>query len=635
MNATGWVLLGALSISLDCGACLGQVAPRVPSPDPTPSPAAARPTTPPRAGGKAGYGGGVRAAVNLVLDQLQENGNFVEARTSLVRLFDGVVVHAPLKEAEAFREAALALRLVTQLEQAPATCRGGLLTYLRANEKLASTLAFLVSARDDVGRVYALLDRLRAEHGDQLNEYATLTAAICVVFDQHPGVSTSTSTRKKIVVELVDPLAVFEYFSRNEKRMAMGIRGVPADLLVYVVDVTEPASDLAWALDKYKGDRKIGERYFDVKYDYSYLQQGASKGWVGDGWSLPNLLKHGGVCEDRAYFAAGIAKANGAPAAYVRGRDGTVSHAWVAFLEARGKAVNWNFSVGRFGEYEAVRGEVVDPQTGERTADSFTSLLAESVVKAREQREQAAGYIDAAARLYELTGKELPAPPAGVAGGARSEARTPGVASSMEVLEAGLRKSPAEARGWLVLRSLAEDKGFTTADKRRWAQVLDNLCGKDYPDFSLAILRPMIEGIEDIEQRDSLWEWVYKTFSARADLAAQVRFAQGEMWGAAGDNAKAWKCYQDVVARPNAGPFVVKAVSKCEGLLREAGKDREVLGLYQAAWSKLARPDAAAPEFFMQSNWFNLGAAYADLLEKSGRAGEAAKVKALLGVGGK
>ena len=55
------------------------------------------------------------------------------------------------------------------------------------------------------------------------------------------------------------------------------------------------------------------------------------------GWSLPNILQHGGVCADQAYFAVTVGKSIGVPTAYTIGLGGEVGHAWVGFLQARGK----------------------------------------------------------------------------------------------------------------------------------------------------------------------------------------------------------------------------------------------------------------------------------------------------------
>jgi hypothetical protein len=210
-------------------------------------------------------------------------------------------------------------------------------------------------------------------------------------------------------------------------------------------------------------------------------------------------------------------------------------------------------------------------------------------------------------------------------------ARSATVSSRLDLLEVGLRRCPAYAAGWFALRDMAGE--MSVADKRRWAGVLDHLCGKQYPDFSLDILRPMVETIDDPREQDGLWNTLVTNFHARPDLQAEVRFAQGAMWEKAGDRAKAWEAYQDIIARlADDGPFAVEAVRRCAKLLDEGGKKDQVLPLLAGTWSKLKKPGKMAPEFRRQSNWFRVGVLYAARLKDSGSQAKADEVLGTLGV---
>src|SRR5205807_3987797 len=100
-----------------------------------------------------------------------------------------------------------------------------------------------------------------------------------------------------------DPIEIFDYYVKNESRMYFGIRNVPAELLAYVVDTTASVEEMGWALQKYAGDKEVGKRFFDVKYDYDNFRKGTPKKITTLGFTLPNILKYGGVCADQAYFA--------------------------------------------------------------------------------------------------------------------------------------------------------------------------------------------------------------------------------------------------------------------------------------------------------------------------------------------
>src|SRR5205085_11748740 len=109
-----------------------------------------------------------------------------------------------------------------------------------------------------------LLDRWHERYGVDLAGYTKLGAAVCVVFD---GPVTFRVNENKVTAP--DPMEVFEYFRSNESRLILSVRETPPEVLVSMIDVTSPIEELRWALEKYRGDARIGQRYFDVKYDLS------------------------------------------------------------------------------------------------------------------------------------------------------------------------------------------------------------------------------------------------------------------------------------------------------------------------------------------------------------------------------
>ncbi|MHC4827586.1 MAG: hypothetical protein ACYTEY_13600, partial [Planctomycetota bacterium] len=483
----------------------------------------------------------VRARIDAVLDELQETGDFASATAELQVQFDRVIAGADAGDDDLFREAAFALRLAAQLTDAEAVDRLELLAFLRAHEELAASVAFLVRPdREDPAEVYTLLDRLRQRRGDTLGNYANLAAAVCVVHDRLLARKINENT-----AQATDPLAIFDYYAGNKKRMLFGVRNVPAELLVYVVDTTASIEEMRWALGRYAGDSVVGARFFDIDYDYEHVRDGDPKEVTVAGWNLPNILRYGGVCVDQAYFAVTVGKAIGVPTAYAFGADSTVSHAWVGFLQARGNAAWWNFDVGRYPAYQGVRGNVLDPQTRRRIPGSYVSLSAELAGVEATDRWAAVAYADAAVRVLEL------AEQAGAAPGAEDGAGDEPSASetALALLEKGLRLSPGHARGWMAVRRLAAGGGMTLEQTKRWADVLHRLCGRRYPDFYLAVLRPMITSIDDVKQQNALWNKAFALFRDRHDLAASVRMSQGLMWRKAGQPARAGQCYEDVIYR--------------------------------------------------------------------------------------
>jgi hypothetical protein len=552
----------------------------------------------------------VRAFIGATLTELEQEGDFETAAVGLRDQLDRIITGGDAGDKDLFREAAFALRLVEQLQKVEGADRRELLTFLRAHEDLAQAVAFLVTPpHDDPDEVYTLLERLRRHRGEKVARYANLAAAVCVVHDEPLERRINENTARA-----ADPLAIFDYYVAAERRMLFGARNVPAELLSYVVDTTASLEEMAWALGRYAGDPMVGARFFDIDYDYEHVLDGDPKEVTVAGWTLPNILRYGGVCVDQAYFAVTVGKAIGVPTAYTFGADSTVSHAWVGFLQAGNNTVWWNFDVGRYPAYRGVRGNVLDPQIRRLIPDSYVSLLAELAGVKAADRWAAAAYTDAAVRVLER---------------AKSAAeKTEACASALALIEQGLRLTPGYARGWMTVRDLAADGQMSLEQTKRWAEVLHRLCGRRYPDFYLAVLRPMIRSIDDVRQQNDLWNKAFALFRNRHDLAASVRMSQGRMWRDAGEPARAGACYEDVIYRyANAGPFVLSALNQAEKLLLRAGRGDRVLALYDRAFSAIERPPNLAGPFYRQSNYYRVGKRYADRLQQAGYGHQAVAIR--------
>lgn len=566
----------------------------------------------------------VTERITTVLNQLEVSGDFEAASESLDRLFDQVAVHAPLNDPDTFRHVALARRMVRQMAEVKPGIRMDVLKLLRSNSRLAHAICFLVhSEHQKPDDVYSLLHKFSQVRGEWLERYATLAAAVCVVHDR-----PFTRRINENMTHAPDPLYIFDYFVKYESRTAFGICNMPAELLVYVVDVTASIDELLWAAERYQGDAEIGRRFFEIEYDHAHFRDGTPKKVTQAGFSLANILLHGGVCADQAYFAMTVGKAMGVPTTYTIGRSSDVSHAWVGFLQSEGRNVWWNFDAGRYEAYQGVRGIVLDPQTRQHVPDSHVALLAGLAATNEILRLQAAALVDAAVHLRGAAGRANFNPPPLVEGFSRERPRSADLDSQLALLEAALRLSSAYAPGWFAIRDMANTGELSTNHKRYWANALHRLCGDQYLDFQLAILVPMISSVEDAHAQNGLWNTAFERFSKQHDLAAEIRMHQGRMWEATGNLDRAGMCYEDVIKRyANAGHFVVDALAEAERLLRDNGRPDVVPALYENAWSYIQKPTRMAAPFARQSNWFRVGQRYAAILQSAGRAGDAATVQ--------
>ena len=566
----------------------------------------------------------VKMQAAAILDALQNDGDFAAAHTKAQGLFDQVAATAGEKSLDAFREADFALRLVATLEAAKKESRQPLLKYLRTNDGLAHTLVFLLNPGNHPKDVYAMLDKLREKRGEQLDKYATLAAAICVVHDKPFSRQINENSTQS-----ADPIDIFDYYVKNESVMNFGIKQVPAELLIYVVDTTASIDEMKWALGKYVHDEIIGRHFFDIAYDYEHFLHATPKKVTEKGFNLPNILKYGGVCADQAYYAMAIGKAIGVPTAYTVGQSAEVGHAWVGFLQAQNGHGFWNFDVGRYEEYRGVKGNVFDPQAKQEIPDSYVSLLAELIGTKPVDRQNCVALTDAALRLKSAENFSPVAwdiEPANL----RPAPRRAEAASVLGLLEPALNLNRANPRAWFAVRDLASEGKLSLEQKKKWSEVLLKLCGSKYPDFALSVLGPMIETVDDPADQNTLWNGAFNMFKNRSDLAAEIRMGQAHMWEKHEQKNKAGQCYMDVIERYcNAGPFVLDALSQAEELL--SGKADKILSLYEQTWTRIQRPQQMAGPFMKQSNWYKVGRMYAGKLQSAGNTTKAKDILAQIG----
>jgi hypothetical protein len=481
-------------------------------------------------------------------------------------------------------------------------------------------IAFALEPGEDAKDAYGMLGRLVREREAEVERLPNLAAAIAIVHKK-PLVQQINENK----VRAADPVALFDYYAANETKMEFGIKGMPVDLLVYVVDTTSSIAELNWALKNYARNRNVGELFFNIKYDYNAYTMNRPKEVTKQGFTLPNILKYGGVCADQAYFATEVAKAIGVPSAYTQASSAEVAHAWVGFLQSTGKRVRWNFDSGRYDAYRNVRGNLMEPQSREMVPDSYLSLLADAMTTDEAAREKAAGYTDAALLLLENPNSV--AVPAELAE-ASLTARDRTAQGALDLIEMGLKQSAGYAPGWLAVGQLGESGKMTLEQKKKWADLVQKMCGRNYPDFALAIDEPMIQTVEDVGVQSKLWDAVYGGLAGRPDLAARVRIREGEMWEKGGNLMRAGQMYMDVIQKyVNVTPEALPAVRKAEGVLKQMGRESQVLALYKQAATAVMKPNTdMAGEFLKQSNWYKLRVAYAKKLEEAGKESEARAV---------
>ncbi len=584
----------------------------------------------------------VAERVGAILVALESpEADLANARSDASEVFDWVVAYGdPDRDAAAFRSAALGDRLLSQLEKAPKDKVPALAALLRKCPIFAARVAFLTIAENKdhtTDKVYAMIDRLASSLGPKaektIEKYAECAAAVCVVHD-----NPMPRTANENWVMPADGVDIFRYFVKNEKSLAFGLKDVPASLLVFVVDAAAPIDELEWARTQFGKNCNVEQLYSNIRYDYEHVISGTKKKITTNGFTLQNIKQWGGVCVDQAYFTTEVAKALGIPAAIVGGRDETIGHAWAGVFKGKKGDLGWNFNTGRYESYQTVRGSVRSPVTGAYLSDGELDVIADSFMQTPREREEAHALASAGKRLSEIAlgvgGRPYP-PRVDLLSGLPddADARPATTASALALLRKSVQKSPSTLEAWWIVREMAAKNTLTMDDRRDWADALEVLCGKKYPDFTWLMLEPMIASIDDPKSQDAMWGRVAEVFKSRPDLVASVRFAQADQWRARNDPEKAFLAYQEVIdAFANISPMVVPALSANRALLEANKGSANVIPMYAEAWKKIKAPGTALTMGFRRhSNWFRVGEEYAALLEASGNP-KAHEVRKQLGI---
>lgn len=578
----------------------------------------------PRARGTAGedpFVGWVRSACVAAMEAGREKPSAGVGAAKEVA--DGVAGWASARQLEAVGWGEGTLNLLSSAGRAG-------LGSVADHPEFALELGLLMGRKDGGEAVVRLARRLCDERGAQVDAFPALAAAVCVVHEKPLERQINEN-----LVKAPDALEVFDFFVRNNSRMQMDLSRSASLLLVHVVDVTERVDQLEWALRTYGAAPQPGERFFEIVYDTDAFRQGKEKKvTAAGGYCLESIKKYGGVCADQAYFAEDVGKACGVPTVYVTASGADVAHAWIGYLETRGRG-GWDFDHGRYEAYQNLRGQVGSPQTGERIADADVGLLGGLVSCSAEEIRATMGAALAARRMSVSGWRAGEIEDLGESKGVLRKARTGEIGDRLDLLQAAMTRCAAVPAAWTAVRDFARAGEMDRAGLDVWAKAVDRMCGNRFADFSFDTVSALIASEKDVRARQGMWEWAFGRYKARPDLASAVRFEQGAMFEEAGDPGNAWAAYEDVVKNfLNDGPMAVRALWGMRGLLERNGKREQMVGCLQDAAKRVKKPGGMAGAFMVQSNFYKINAMLAEELDLAGRGAEARSVREKAGIKG-
>ena len=334
----------------------------------------------------------------------------------------------------------------------------------------------------------------------------------------------------------------------------------------------------------------IGQRFSEIVYDSEHLRTGRAKAVTGPDYSIRQIKTHGGICADQAYYAMTIAKASGIPSGYVVARGANAAHAWVGFLEMRGRRGAWNFSEGRYPAYQKLRGNIIDPQTGEKMSDGRLGILGKCSGGNNDQVLHAAAIAKAVERMGSRQWNQDADFDLSTKGNVR-QPRTSSAKDRLALLKAALEKCAGVPLAWDQVAQMANRGELSRKQMDTWSRAVMQMSGKAYQDFSYDFLIELISTVENPRRQHEMLEWAFDQFRSRPDLAAGIRFNQGKLWENNDNNEYAWIAYKDVIDQfINEGPMVNKALQSIGKILARNGKRDAYLGVLQEASKQVLQP---------------------------------------------
>jgi len=565
-----------------------------------------------------------------ILASVTDRKSLREAVTSANQLGDYVSAHAGTRQLDAMVRSESVLSILTLVSISKHGDPQGVIEQFSKLPGFMTELGLLVGEQDMPSEVVRVAMDLMTKRGAQVEQFPALAAAICVVHDLREGSTYTTRVNENNPVG-PEPIAIFDFFVSNARTMYISPDKLPALDLVFVVDVAESVDQLQWAHKTYRTSPGIDQRFFEIMYDYEHYQQGKTKKVTAAGdYSLQQIKKYGGVCADQAYFAMSVAKACGIPSGYVVAKGADVSHAWVGYLEVRGRRANWNFEAGRYPDYQNLRGNMLNPQTGEMISDGRVGILGGAVTATTQQVHHAM----AAGRVVDRMNKGYWRPVETLEldrKGNAAKARTDSVGDRLTLLRMTLNKCAGVPRTWDEVTVIARSGDMSQKDLDTWSRAIIQIAGRTHQDFSFDFLVDLISTVDDPKEQHDMWEWAFGQFRARPDLAAAVRFQQGELWDANNNPEYAWISYKDVLDNfLNDGPMSDDALSAMGKMLTKNGKREAYLQLLQDTARKVNRPEDMASNFAKQSNYYKVHWRLVKELEYHNRNGEAKQIRDMI-----
>jgi hypothetical protein len=304
---------------------------------------------------------------------------------------------------------------------------------------------------------------------------------------------------------------------------------------------------------------------------------------------LPNILRRGGGVTEQAYFAAGVARANGVPAAVCVSTIENPVAAWAGFLSSAGGRSAWDATSARHAQHVPWIGFAQDPQTYEWRSEAELTVL--GGVAATPQRDR-------------LTSLAL----------LKSADLLP-VAERGSILRRAIEVMSTNRRAWYALADLAAKEKFDESAMKPIDELTKDKLDRRWPEFATILRLRALKDRGTIEF-DAGINRAAEAVGDRGELVAMVRLAQVERYREDKKNKESIELLVKLLQRqpPLSPPSAWAVMVQLDDLLHRENDLPRLNEIYRAVFNALPRPN---PSHHMRTTpYWRMGWKYADLLNE-------------------
>jgi tetratricopeptide (TPR) repeat protein len=460
--------------------------------------------------------------------------------------------------------------------------------WLLSEPDFAASLLDAFCAEDSPAEAFHVMAKLKKEFGERrMMRFPGLAIAHAVVWDGKKSVlppsGSGIKDQQPVDFEAADS---FGYYLSNAPKMKFDLSRMSYEAALFLACAEAAPAERLWAVARFNPSESMDDIYNALEYDEGFLY-GKPKKIEGHSFTLPNLLKVGGVCLERAYFAANVARAWGIPAVWITGRGERGGHAWAGYIQpgVSGR-YSWELGCGRYEEDRYYTGATHDPQTGKEVNDYQIAMRTKGCSLSAEKRRASKAYV-CLAQVLE---------------------KSDNVSLAQSALDQAIKNNSFNLDAWNGVCRLSEaGKCDVQYADRVMGEALKRFSSE--LDFCYGVFTSLMAAVpkDQLPRRKRLYQQAAGFFKARPDLAVAVESDYGDYLLDIGKNREAYGIYYDTIRSHMDDPRLVvdmairvtkkrlegdepkKAVTLLQALIRCAKKPAYSEGLLAdgSAWYRL------------------------------------------------